>query len=159
MKDHRQFRDALSALHDGELGTTEREEVLAHLRECEECREKYQRWENIARLVFRAPAAPAAGDTEMFVQRVMGRLDPHGVSVSTAPSAWWEWLGARWLIPALSAGVAALFFSIARYSPESAAPLDALLLVDAHSRSVNELIYPSDPSHSVNVLDFDAEDG
>lgn len=159
---HRQLRDALPALYDGELSETERGEVLDHLKECGECRKENQRWEHIARSVFRAPAAPTAGDTEVFVRQVMGCLEPReslGSDETFAPSAWWGWLGARWLIPALSAGVAALFFSIARYSPESSAPLDALLLVDAHSQGINELIFPPDPSHTVNILDFTAEDG
>lgn len=151
--DHHQLREALFALHDGELEDAERKEVLAHLQECEGCRQDYRRWERIEGIFFCIPAKPSAVETEFFVRQMMENLEEQP-SVDLAQPGW----VARWMIPVLSMGVAALFLSIFRLRPESIAPMDVLFLMDSSSGRIQELVLSPDPSREDPLLDFIMEE-
>jgi anti-sigma factor RsiW len=139
------MQEALEALHDGELKEGERRAVLAHLKECADCRLAHDRWERISRAFFRAPERPSAAETERFVRSVMA-----GLAESAPVSAVWGWLQAPWLIPALGAGVAALLLAVAW--PEAPPPPDDLLLMGAGDRGALELVLPPDSARADAVL-------
>ena len=106
---HEQLRDALPALHDGELGAEERKEILAHLEGCTDCREAFQRWERIAGTFFRPPEKPSRAETEFFVQKAMERLDSEE---SLANAGWRLWAENRLMLPVLGLGLAAVLLGI-----------------------------------------------
>lgn len=140
---HEQLRDALSALHDGELGAEDRKEILAHLERCSDCREAHQRWQRISGTFFRAPQKPSRAETEFFVQKAMERLESEE---SRTSAGWRRWVEDRLMLPVLGLGLALVLLSILIMRPESVAPPDALLLVDAQYHAVGELVLPPDPS-------------
>ena len=104
---HEEVRLALSELLDGELAEAERLEIQGHLSRCSDCAAAYDRLQRVAKLL-KAPQAAAAADTERFARDVLaclpGRLKP-------AVQRPWPYF--RFLVPALSAGVAVIFLAIA----------------------------------------------
>jgi len=147
--DHEKLREDLHALRDGELSGEARAQVLRHLGECSQCRLEYDRWERMSAL-FRAPAAPAAAETERFVRRVMDAFDP--------PRPRSLWAGGSWLIPALGAGMAALallFASAPARQPQSA---ESLLFADAQSQAADESGLPAVSSLMDSAAGFAPED-
>lgn len=92
-----------------------------------------EEWRKVVQVFFRAPARPSPAQTEIFARRVLAHLDA---------KSRWELLAERWLVPALSLGLALLFFSIMKPSPESQAPLTALLSADSQDRAIDDLLLP-----------------
>jgi hypothetical protein len=82
--------------------------------------ENDQNWRRIAHAFLRPPARPSAVETEAFVSRVMGRLEP-----AEAP---WSAAGLRWLVPAMSFALALSVFFVLRPAADYSEPADALLL-------------------------------
>lgn len=80
----------------------------------------HARWKRLTAAFFAPPKAPTPFETEAFVSRVMAR-----VKAEAAPAAWWM---ARWLVPALSVGLAAALLLVGLTGSDSALPLDAQLL-------------------------------
>lgn len=120
--DHEEIKEALSELRDGELAEPAKAEILAHLRDCADCAAAYRGLSLLGDL-FRVPERAAARNTERFVAMVAARSRP-----PLAASADRSRLS-RWLIPALSAGVASVFFAIA--NQEASAALDELFVGSA----------------------------
>lgn len=92
-----------------------------------------EEWQKIVPIFFRAPAPPSPAQTEIFARRVLAHLE-------RKPR--WEQLAERWLVPALSLGLAALFFSIMKPSLESQAPLDIAFSMESQDRPVDDLLLP-----------------
>ncbi len=63
----------------------------------------------IRKAFFKAPPTPSAFETEAFVSRVMARIDESRVPVF---SPFLRLIMARWTVPALGLGIAAVFLSI-----------------------------------------------
>ncbi len=99
-----------------------------------------QRWERIAKAFFRAPRKPNSLEIDVFVTKVMGRLEP-----APSFSLVFGWLEARWTVPALSFSLAALFLSILIPRAEAVAPMDDLLLTDTRTPEAAALLLPPDP--------------
>lgn len=78
-------------------------------------------WTRIAAAFLRPPAEPSAVETEAFVSRVMGRLEPAG-----AP---WFAAGLRWLVPAESLALALSAFFILSQAADYSEPAEGLLLM------------------------------
>lgn len=74
-----------------------------------------EEWRKVVHIFFRAPARPSPAQTEIFARRILAHLEG---------KPRWELLAERWLVPALSLGLALLFFSIMKLSPESQSPLN-----------------------------------
>lgn len=148
-------RDTLSALHDGELTSAERKEVLTHLEECAPCRQFQEHWGHITRALFPAPAPPSPAETSFFVRQVMGQLESPPLPQQIP---WRDWLESRWGMPALGLGIAALFLSIVWPHPESIEPPDVVFLMDASHQTVQKLVLPPDSSRADNLLAFLMED-
>lgn len=95
------------------------------------------RWQDALK-ALRSRRAPARAETERFVAAVMGRLEPR-------PSPWLEavrlLLQPRWLVPALSVGLASVFLAIGR----QADTLDMAVLAGAAS-APSELVLPAEPA-------------
>jgi hypothetical protein len=85
----------------------------------------HARWRRLAAVFFAPPKAPTPFETEAFVSRVMAR-----VKAEAAPAAWWM---ARWLVPALSVGLATALLLVDLTGPEPSLPLDAQLLAGSDS--------------------------
>ena len=148
---HQRLKEALQALHDGELGETDRAEASAHLAGCADCRQAYERWRRLAKAFFRAPAPPTPFQTESFVRGVMERLEP-------AEVPFWERISAPLLIPALSFGLAGLLLSIAWPRAESIAPLDVLMLTDVQSPLTSSLLLPPAPGKADTLFSYGSEE-
>ena len=103
---HESMKELIFALYDGESSPSDREKALAHMRTCVECRQIAQRWETMGKRLFRVPPPPVP---ETFVQSVMDKIQDQE-ELQTGET-WWP--AARWLIPALGFGLAALLFSLA----------------------------------------------
>lgn len=88
----------------------------------EQARQEHARWKRLAAAFFRPAPPPTPVQTEAFVARVMGR-----VRAEAARAPWWM---ARWLVPALSLGLAMLLLVFSQAPSASALPLDTQLLVD-----------------------------
>ncbi|MBI3547873.1 MAG: zf-HC2 domain-containing protein [Elusimicrobia bacterium] len=109
---HEHYRDALSALRDGELKETERRDLAAHLDACGECRETLDRWSKISGALFRPASKITKDQSSRFARVVMARIRQEA---DEAPAWWRVWALDRWLVPALSAGVVAAALAIAFY--------------------------------------------
>lgn len=70
-----------------------------------------QEWKDprLARLLFPAPKAPTAFETEAFVSRAMGRIEQ---ARRPALAFLLECLAGRWTVPALGLGIATLLMSV-----------------------------------------------
>ena len=90
-----------------------------------------EEWRKVVRVFFPAPLKPSPAQTEVFARRVLAHLE-------SKPR--WEQLAERWLVPALSLGLAALFFSIMKPSLESQSPLDIAFSMDSQNRPVDDLL-------------------
>jgi anti-sigma factor RsiW len=100
--DHEMIKDKIFELYDGELAGGKRQEALAHLNGCQECRELYQGWAKTAKVFFKAPAAQSS---EYFVHRVMERV--HELETPKPTVRWGLFprpLG--WFVPAVGLAVA-----------------------------------------------------
>ncbi|MBI5239071.1 MAG: hypothetical protein HY926_01225 [Elusimicrobia bacterium] len=85
----------------------------------DEIREDDHAWRRIAAAFLRPPAAPSPVETEAFVSKVMGRLEPEP----------WFSAGLRWLVPAMGFALAAsVGFMLLPAGAESLEPAEALLL-------------------------------
>lgn len=122
--EHEDLKARLSEYLDGELPEGERPAVEAHLAACPSCREEVREWTLLRGRLFRAPARPAAAETEAFVRRLMARL-PEEEAGEEAP------LDYRWLVPALGFSFAALLFSFYPLRSAQTDPLSGALLADA----------------------------
>ena len=149
--DHETIKDALYALHDGELSETQRGEVLAHLRSCAECAEAARRWESLSGALSRVFPRPTPRQTEAFVRAVMARLGP-----GEEPAAWRR-LAEAWLLPVLSFATAVLLFAILGGAFDPVAATDDILLIGSSGRPVGQLVLPPDPARSDNTASFIAE--
>lgn len=110
------------------------------------------RWRRLAALFFRVPAKPSARETDLFVERVMARLEP-----AAAPS-WRQRLEAGWLVPALGLATALFFISILRSPAESIAAPDDWLMLESRSLAVGEMVLPPDPAHADDILELFTEE-
>ena len=72
----------------------------------------------IPKAFFKAPTAPTAFETESFVRRAMARIE-----TARLPAVL-RWLTARWTVPALGFGIAALLLSILYTTPAAALVLE-----------------------------------
>ncbi len=100
---HEKMKERIFALYDGELDPATRGEVEAHLGDCAECRELYERWEETAKTFFKAPETKPS---EFFVRQVMSgirELDTPKPALSRARIL-------RWFVPA--AALALVLLSI-----------------------------------------------
>jgi len=96
----------------------------------------------LMRIFFPPLPTPTRAHTEVFVAKIMARI----ANEETAElSALWQWLSRRWLMPALSVGLAACFLTIRSQRPESFAPPDALLLATAQTGQTVLWALSSDP--------------
>lgn len=87
--------------------------------------------------------APTAAQTERFTRAVMERLEPAAYPWAGALT---RLLEARWLVPALSVGLACVFVSIGREPADAVASLDLQVLMGPATPDVADLVLPPDPS-------------
>jgi anti-sigma factor RsiW len=127
---HEELKDKLHALHDGELSSGERAELLAHLAACSACRSEQERWKHIAGAFLRAAPSPAEGETERFTARVMARIHAEIPEETAAP---WSWAGLRWMAPALGFALATAFLLAIWPGPEFPAPEDVAVLTEGEA--------------------------
>lgn len=125
---HEEIVEKLSAYRDGALPPAERLLVAGHLDACASCAAALRDWERLAGVFFRPAAAPTAFQTEAFVARVMSRLPADAAAPSFRATA-------RWLVPALALGGAALAFSFTSYSRESGLDPAAALIATGSGRA------------------------
>lgn len=118
---HEDIVEKLSEFRDGALGASERDAVARHLAGCADCSAFLADLERLSKALLRRPPAPNAFQTEAFVARVMGRLP--------APADPLAWLTAKWLVPALGVGFAALALSFRPYSGRATVDTTSSLLL------------------------------
>ncbi len=139
---HQAIKDKLFELHDGELRGEARREVEAHLATCSACRESYEHWQRLARVLFRAPCPPPS---EALVDRVMDRI---GVATHAHHTRRWT-LTVRWLMPALGLATGLL---LAIVPGQRTVSIDALLLADGRETAPMQLVLASNTWSVDDVL-------
>lgn len=118
--EHREIVDKLGELRDGVLAPDERRALLRHLEGCPPCAAARDRWDAIARALFRAPTP---GPERPFVAAVMARLGPEpGAPPALAPG--WT---PRWLTPAFALAAAAALWNVSAPSPRPSSAESLLL--------------------------------
>jgi len=126
---HEHIKAKLFALYDGELREGERQELLAHMEACPDCRAADKRWRAIAGAFFRPPQL---SPSDAFVRRVMARLE-----AEEQPGEELTWAAAvRWLVPALGAGLAVLALTVLVPRDEAPISTESLLLAQAENGEV-----------------------
>lgn len=137
---HEKFKELLSDARDGLLSVGEREELDAHLAACGDCRRTAARWEEYGRKLFAPLAKPTPAETDRFTRIVMARIRQEADPVAS----WWKaWSFDRWLVPALSLGVAAaaLFIALAPVGGEPA--MDEAFLLSKCNNFAKWCVRPS----------------
>ena len=116
MIQHAEYTMLMSLVLDGEAREDEDARLRGHLRECEECRQTWQRWRELDRRLMAAPMVPAPMD---FSALVLAQLDTR-----VSQEARRRWLIAGLALASLSAVLVALialaFFNgwLVRFAPD-----------------------------------------
>lgn len=139
--EHEDIQGRLEAFHDGELPARERSLVEEHLRSCADCRGALEAWAALARAAFPRPPVPGRAETERFTRAVMARLAP-----AARPSWDWAFLSARWLVPALGLGAAAVAGSLILPARGLRADLDGLLIAEGPAAAAAQWVAPGGTS-------------
>lgn len=100
MIQHAEYTMLMSLALDGEAREDEEVRLRAHLRECEECRQTWQRWRELDRRLMAAPVIPAPVD---FAALVLAQLDTR-----VAQEQRHRWLIAGLALASVSAALVAL---------------------------------------------------
>jgi anti-sigma factor RsiW len=141
-QNHEQIRQRIFAYLDGELSEAEYRTIQTHLEGCPDCRAATARWATLARTFFR-PLTPPPSSSDLFVRRVMAKVEAErSERLSVWEGAW------RWLVPALGVGVAALALVVTTPRDKSSPPvsIDALLLASrADNGAFNEMMQQDSP--------------
>jgi anti-sigma factor RsiW len=139
---HEQIRQRVYAYTDGELPEAEYRAIQTHLEGCPDCRAAAARWATLA-VAFFQPPAPPPSSSDLFVRRVMARVEAERrESLSVWEGAW------RWLVPALGVGVAALALVVTTPRDDFSSPvsIDALLLASRVDNGMfNEMMQKDAP--------------
>ena len=93
--DHEVMKERILALYDEELAGDARREAENHLSGCAECRRSYEQWQRMAKGLFRDPQVQPS---ELFVSRVMERIDALERPRHAVP---WT-IRLRWAVPAMA---------------------------------------------------------
>jgi hypothetical protein len=107
-------------------------------------------WARITAAFLRAPARPNSLETEAFVTKVIGRLEP-------AQEPWFA-AGLRWLVPAASFALALSVFFVLRPAAEYSEPADALLLMKGETSTLARLTSQRSAPTAADLLAFTLED-
>ena len=100
-------------------------------------------WKRIAAAFLRSPAKPTPYETEVFVRKVLSRLE----EPSPQP-----WLGLNWLVPATSFALAVSLMLILRPALEVASPADELFLAGEEASGLAAMVSRPDSPTTGDVL-------
>jgi anti-sigma factor RsiW len=144
--DHGEIKNNILAFYDGELFEKERQEVLAHLESCIECRAVLQRWGTTSSVFFRTPPSRVSED---FVHSVMERLEHLESTPSGATKVSWSLLN-RWFFPAFVGAALAGFIAVMMVPLEEPRLLMDTILLPNKTENI-----PSDWLTSSEILKAD----
>ncbi len=148
--DHRLIQEQLFAFYDGELIGLARRAVEAHLLDCADCRTVVSQWTQVTRVAFQAPAVSAS---EVFVQRVMQRIEtPRPQSLRL--SRWF--FNSRWLIPAM--GLAAMVIVMISGPLRQTVSIESLLLSDGREPAALQRVLSGESPSGDDILGLLMED-
>lgn len=150
MHKHKDIKDALYALYDGELSGEVRLEVESHIKTCGECGRIYQNWEKLSKTLFKAAQIEP---TEAFVTKVMAQIE-NLESISPIKHRLPLF---RWMAPALGLGFAA-FFLTALPDMETVISTDDLLLVNGRNGFVSQWAFTPAAPEKEDLLEYVLEE-